>query len=605
MDPEGARVFESVLASGGPVLFGPAYDLQLPAHVAERFGIRSQMAMAIYPKGDKPYLFGLHQCSYPRVWTAREQELFGSIGGRLTDSLTSLLIFRSLRESERKLEEAQRIAHLGHWERDFARGRATVSEEGRRIFGVSPEEATAELAEWSEHWLNLIHPDDRERMKRTLAAALQSREPYETEYRVVRSDGEMRVVHTRGSVTLDESGRPRRMFGVVQDITDVRRAEEHLRASEARFRTFVDHATDAFMLHDVDSTIVDVNRQACETLGYGRDELIGTTPAGSFSPFVTSAMREQIRKRLQSGETFSFETRHRRRDGTVFPVEVRVRSFRDGDRDFYLSLARDITERERAEAERVKLEERLRQAEKMEAIGRFASGIAHDFNNVLGGIIAYGEMLFDEAPEDAPRKRYAQNVLTAATRGRDLIDQILAYTRSQRGKRRPTDVCRTAVETLELLRSSLPDSITLYPTIPDEPLVVMGDATQLHQIVMNLCSNAIHAMADGGALRVAITPQDLGADLALSHGTLRSGRYARVSVEDSGCGMDEATLARIFEPFFTTKEVGRGTGLGLALVQAIVSDFGGVIDVKSVPAQGSTFSIYLPLADVPSSAAAA
>ena len=133
----------------------------------------------------------------------------------------------------------------------------------------------------------------------------------------------------------------------------------------------------------------------------------------------------------------------------------------------------------------------------------------------------------------------------------------------------------------------------------------MGDATQLHQIVMNLCSNAIHAMKAGGPLRVAVAPLDVGADRALSHGTLKPGRYVRLSVEDGGCGMDEATLARIFEPFFTTKEVGRGTGLGLALVYAIVTDFGGAIDVKSVPDEGSTFSIYLPMADEPNAAVAA
>ena len=223
----------------------------------------------------------------------------------------------------------------------------------------------------------------------------------------------------------------------------------------------------------------------------------------------------------------------------------------------------------------------------MEAIGRFASGIAHDFSNILGGILAYGEMLFDEAPENTPRKRYAQNVLTAATRGRDLVDQILAYTRSQRGKRAPIDVCSTVAETLDLVRSSLPARITLHPTIPDAPLVVMGDATQLHQVVMNLCSNAIHAMKAGGPLRVAITPMEVGAERTLSHGTLRPGSYVCVSVEDRGCGMDDATLGRIFEPFFTTKEFGHGTGLGLALVYAIVTDLEGAIDVMSTLEEGS------------------
>ena len=253
----------------------------------------------------------------------------------------------------------------------------------------------------------------------------------------------------------------------------------------------------------------------------------------------------------------------------------------------------------------MKLEERLGQAEKMEAIGRFASGIAHDFNNVLGGIMAFGEMLFDEAPEDAPRKRYAQNVLTAAGRGRELVAQILTYSRRQPGKHEPTDACRIVAETLEFLRASLPGSVTLTVSIPDAPLVVIGQATQLHQIVMNLCNNAVQAMNARGSLHVAVTSVDVSAEHPLSHGSLRPARYACLSVEDSGSGMDEATLARIFEPFFTTKEAGRGTGLGLALVYAIVTDLGGAIDVMSAPAQGSTFSLYLPLADMPPSATAA
>jgi signal transduction histidine kinase len=218
----------------------------------------------------------------------------------------------------------------------------------------------------------------------------------------------------------------------------------------------------------------------------------------------------------------------------------------------------------------------------------------------LSGILAYGEMLFEDAPADSARKRHAQNVLTAATRGRALVEQILAYSRSQRGRRAPTDICRAVAETLELVRGSLPPNIRLEATAPESPLVVIGDATQLHQVVMNLCSNAIQAMSGGGALRVALEATGFSSERALSHGTLKPGHYVRLSAEDSGSGMDEATLSRIFEPFFTTKEVGRGTGLGLALVYAIVTDLAGAIDVKSAREQGSRFAIYLPMANVPS-----
>jgi nitrogen-specific signal transduction histidine kinase len=258
---------------------------------------------------------------------------------------------------------------------------------------------------------------------------------------------------------------------------------------------------------------------------------------------------------------------------------------------------RDITERKRVQVERDRLEQRLRQAEKMEAVGRLAGGVAHDFNNVLAGVFAYGEMLFEEAPADSPLKRYAQNVLAAASRGRELVEQILAYSRSQRGKRVPVDVANVVIETLELIRGSLPANIRLETNAPQSPNVVIGDATQLHQVVMNLCSNAIHAMGAGGTLRVMLETADLSSERILSHGTLQPGHYVRLIVEDSGSGMDGETMSRVFEPFFTTKKVGHGTGLGLSLVYAIVADSGGAIDVTSAPRQGSTFTIYLTRTD--------
>ena len=256
--------------------------------------------------------------------------------------------------------------------------------------------------------------------------------------------------------------------------------------------------------------------------------------------------------------------------------------------------ARELTRRERADERVREGEARLRQAEKMEAVGRLASGIAHDFNNILGGILGYGEMILETAPEGSALQRYAKNLLAGANRARDLVDQILAYSRSQRAQRAPVDMSRIVRETLDLVRGSLAAGIELAPSLPDEPLVVIGDATQLHQIVMNLCTNAIQAMNDTGTLRVALGSHEVAQGRVVAHGVLAPGRYVQLTVSDTGSGMDAATLARIFEPFFTTKEVGRGTGLGLALVYGIVTDSGGAIHVTSELGRGSTFEIYLP-----------
>lgn len=304
-----------------------------------------------------------------------------------------------------------------------------------------------------------------------------------------------------------------------------------------------------------------------------------------------------LEKALRDGSLLEYEHRFLLADGSIRHVHVVAHTIQGGSNAAELvGAVMDVTKRKRAEEEQARLEQRLRQAEKMEAIGRLAGSIAHDFNNVVSGILAYAEMLLEETPESSRLHSHAQKVLAAANCGRALVEQILVYSRSQRGKRARVDIVGVVFETLELLRGSLPLVIRLDATIPESPLVVLGDATQLHQVMMNLCSNAIQAMSGGGTMRVTLQAAEVSAKCALSHGrTLGSGRYVRLIVEDDGRGMDEATLSRIFEPFFTTKEIGRGTGLGLSIVDAIVTDSGGAIDVKSAVKQGSTFAIYLPL----------
>jgi NO-binding membrane sensor protein with MHYT domain/nitrogen-specific signal transduction histidine kinase len=328
-------------------------------------------------------------------------------------------------------------------------------------------------------------------------------------------------------------------------------------------------------------------------------------------PEDVAGFRQVVKRASHDGQDFAQEFRLTMPDSRVKHIHVVAHAARSktGGLDFFgavmdVTLAREAEDRIRfAQAEREQLEQRLRQAEKMEAVGRLAGGIAHDFNNVLAGVFAYGEMLFEETPEDSPLRRYAKNVLTAATRGRALVEQILAYSRSQLCNRVPVDVTQVVAETLELLRGLLPASIRLESSAPALPLIVLGDATQLHQVVMNLCRNAIQAMSATGTLRVALEAADLSAERALSHGRLGPGRYVCLTIQDSGSGMDPATLARIFEPFFTTKEIGRGTGLGLSLVYAIVTDSGGAIDVGSALGQGSTFTIYLAGAEATLAAA--
>jgi PAS domain S-box-containing protein len=265
MDQDDVGVLKTVRAASGPVRFGPGSEQPLPAGLAKHFNVQSRIAMAVYPKLDRPYMFGLSQCSDPRVWTPREERLFQEIGRRLEDALTSLLMFRHLRASERNLEEAQRLAHVGYWERDPETDRITWSDENYRIFGLPPQARILTLAQLPD----LIHPDDQQSMVHAVAEALRGGRRYDVEYRVVRPNGEVRLVHSQGDVLRDESGRPRRMFGSVQDITERQRAEEALHQAQTALAHVTRVATlgelSASIAHEVNQPLAGVvtNGQAC------------------------------------------------------------------------------------------------------------------------------------------------------------------------------------------------------------------------------------------------------------------------------------------------------------------------------------------------------
>jgi nitrogen-specific signal transduction histidine kinase/ActR/RegA family two-component response regulator len=242
-------------------------------------------------------------------------------------------------------------------------------------------------------------------------------------------------------------------------------------------------------------------------------------------------------------------------------------------------------------------EEQLRQSQKMEAIGTLAGGIAHDFNNILGAILGYGELAHQQAPEGSTLRRYLDNVMHAGGRAKTLVDRILGFSRSGMGERVPVNVEFVVAETLELLEPSLPPGIQLQTHLEAGDAAVIGDATRLHQVTMNLCTNAMQAMAQhGGTLSVTLKRVVLAAARSVSRGTLAPGDYVTLVIGDTGAGIPSQVLERIFDPFFTTKAVGEGTGLGLSLVHGIVIDLGGGIDVISKPGEGTRFEIWLPVA---------
>lgn len=228
MDPDAADVYRALLASDAPLKSGPGTVPPLPRDLSENYGIKSKISMALHPKTGKPWVFGMHQCSYARVWDPDEEMLFKEIGRRLEDGLTSLLTYRNLQDSRGKLMEAQRIAHIGYWDRDLDGNRITLAEEACRIFGIPSQEYVASLEEWHERWLSLIHPEDRLRTGQALAEAVRGGRRYDIDYRIVRPDGEVRHIHSEANVTCNGTGRPIRMLGMMQDVTRQKLADEAL-----------------------------------------------------------------------------------------------------------------------------------------------------------------------------------------------------------------------------------------------------------------------------------------------------------------------------------------------------------------------------------------
>ncbi len=367
---------------------------------------------------------------------------------------------------------------------------------------------------------------------------------------------------------------------------------------DALLASIVESSDDAIISKDLNGIITSWNQGAENVFGFRADEMIGR-PILRLIPKELQAEEAEIIAKIRAGEKVDhFESERLRKDGSRLPVSVLVAPIMMATgRIATYAIYRDISERRLAEAERTRLELRLRHAEKLEAIGTMAGGIAHDFNNILAAILGYGDMALNAAPETGPLKRYVGNVLSASQRARALVDQILSYGRSTRGRHEVVNVASLLDETLELVRASLPGNIELDARVGTREACVVADPTHIHQLGMNLCTNAIHAMDRGGVLAVTLEELHAEGQLVLSHGRVPAGRLVVLAVSDTGRGMDATLLARIFEPFFTTKASGTGTGLGLAMVQSIVNELGGAIDVASEPGKGSRFTIFLPRSD--------
>jgi two-component system, cell cycle sensor histidine kinase and response regulator CckA len=372
-----------------------------------------------------------------------------------------------------------------------------------------------------------------------------------------------------------------------RSVERLRDQEAALRASEMRYRGLVDLAADAIVVGTAEG-ITEANRRATELTGYARGELVGR-PLGLLFSLADRVDVPLPHEALAGDETGVVERALTRKDGVEIPIEMSSRRMPDGT---YQSIFRDVSERRRAEAQRLSLEARLRQAQKMEAVGRLAGGIAHDFNNLLTAMTGSLTLALRAVPDSSPARRWLTEIDKSAWRAAALTRHLLAFSRQQVIEPKVADL-RALVEGVgSLVARTIGEDVTLRVCVGDEPVRVEVDHGQMEQIILNLVTNARDAMPEGGTLTLAAGWADSAE--AARHAGPRGGKVAVLAVTDTGHGMSDAVRARVFEPFFTTKPSGSGTGLGLAIVYGAVEQNGGAIDVLSSTGRGTTFRIFLP-----------
>ncbi len=505
----------------------------------------------------------------------------------LNQNLEQLVEARTsaLKASEARLALTLDATNDGLWDFDLATGGVHFSPVWARLLGYAPEEVPQRVETFWEH----VHPDDAARVQSVLEQHLSGRLPTkELEVRLRMKTGEYRWFLDQGKVVERAAdGTPLRMVGTISDITDRKRTLEDLHESDTRFRALFDKSPVIVSLVDMaESRVAKMNEVGLRTFGYTRDEVLGRTTLELGFWADETARRAAARQLIATGLVSGLEIQLARKNGEVFWALLSSTLVTFQGQPYALATIQDITERRRLEA-------RVLQSQKMEVVGHLAGGIAHDFNNVLTVITSTAELAMAGTRDGDPMFEALQTIRAASTRAARLTAQLLAFSRQQILQPATLDLNDVITGLAPMVRRVVGDQVVLDVHPAPVSVTVRADRGNLEQVVLNLAINARDAMPDGGTVTIAVA----AATLAAGEGgtNLPAGRYARLTVTDTGTGMSDEVRQRIFEPFFTTKDVGRGTGLGLSMVHGVVQQSGGDIVVRSAPGAGTTFAIYLPL----------
>lgn len=512
-------------------------------------------------------------------------------------------LYEALSVREERLNCALTGANCGLWDWNIVNNSLYYDRNYYRMAGYLPDAFPATYEQWQER----VHPEDRETAEQALKDCLTGQTPtYMTEFRFLTADGSWLWILDKGEIVeYTEEGAPLRFIGLHVDISKQKKTELALRDGERKYRTLLNAQHDAIYLHELDekgfTPLLEVNAAMVKRYGYSRAELSRMTVLDLLTPERRLPQENNFNRRilLERGHHI-FATTHLTRAGLEVPVEVSLTIINRAGKRFVLSIARDITERHTAERQQRELEAQLRQKYKVEAIGLMAGGMAHNFNNNLAIILGSVELAQRKLEAEHKVGPLLANIKTAALRSRDLVQQVLVYSRKGVINKEQLQPVVVVNETLKLLKLAIPSSINVTSVFAPEcsDLCIRGDATQIQDALINLCNNAVHAMEEQGELNISVSRAVLGPEALPAHYLSPKEGFVRIAVVDTGCGMSAELQEKIFDPFFTTKDIHAGTGMGLATVQGIMDQHGGLVKVTSLPGKGSTFALFFPIVDV-------
>jgi len=500
---------------------------------------------------------------------------------------------QALRASEERYRNILSSIQEGYYEVDLKGFFLFGNQALHRMLGCENERLEG------KHFRRYYCGDHASEVYRLFQEALARRQPLQLDdWKFVRRDGSCAILSLSGTPIFDEAGAPVGFRGIIREVTQRWQAEEALRDSEERYRELLENANDIIYTHDLNGRFTSINKAAERVCGYSQQEALNLSIYDVVTPEYREEARRMAARKVDDKTSTRYELEIFSKSGQRVTVEVSTRIIMTDGRPVGIQgIARDISERRRADEERRRLEAQLQHAQKLEGLGVLAGGIAHDFNNLLVGMLGYAGLALVKLAPESPARSYVERIEATARRAAELTNQMLAYSGRGSFTIRPLNLNNLAEELARLLEASISKKVTLRFNHYKELPLIKGDAAQLHQVLMNLITNASDAIADNVGV-ITVQTSVVHADRTYLSSTyldddLPPGPYVCMEVSDTGCGMDKETLSRIFDPFFSTKFAGRG--LGLAATLGIIRGHRGAIKVYSEPGYGSTFKVLLPV----------